>query len=150
MIIWNGWGILGVLVPGLAAGGMAGLASALDMPGATFVAVGLVLGGIGSFFLGKWFNETRAEQQATQWRNARQQELYHLVHNGQFQVAAGYAQPRSMEEANQQAQALLEAEHREVAKRLRNRHTVFWIPMQWVGLVFVVIGLGLAVTSLLG
>lgn len=150
MIVWNGWGILSVLIPGLAAAAMAGLASALDMAAGLFVGVGLVLGGIGAFFAGKWFNETNAAQKAAQWRSAREQELLHLVHAGQFQVAPGYAQPRTLEEAQQQAAAMLEAEHRAVAKKLRNRHTVFFVPMQWFGLFVSAIGLALVITSLLG
>lgn len=37
-----------------------------------------------------------------------------------------------------------------MAKKLRNRHTVFWVPMQWFGLFVSAIGLALVITSLLG
>lgn len=150
MIIWRGWGVLGFLIPLVLAAGGAALASAIGGNPAVFVGLGIAVGGVATFFAGKWFNETNAEQKAASWRQARQQELQHLIRAGQFQVAPGYAMPRSHDEAQGQAAAMLQAEHQSVAKQLRNRHTLFWIPMQWAGVVAVVLGLAICVLMLVG
>lgn len=150
MIIWRGWGILGILVPGLFGVLLAGMGPSLGVDEAVLGGAGVAIGGIGAFFLGKWFNETNAAQKAAQWREARQQELMHLIHAGQFQVAPGYAQPSNLQEAQAQASAMLQAEHTHVAKQLRNRHTLFWVPMQWIGIVTVGLGLMILVLALIG
>lgn len=151
MIIWRGWGIIGFLIPLACAGLMAALGSELGMDNpAILVALGVMLGGVGAFVTGRWFNETRAVEESASYMEGRNAELQHLIARGQFQLAPGYAQPRSMAEAQAQASAILQSEQAQVSKAFRNRHTVFWIPMQWFGVVVAVLGAGFAVVSLLG
>lgn len=113
-----------------------------------FAGVGIVLGGAGAFLLGRHLNVTGVDAKADQLLAPRAQQLDQLVTSGQFQLAPGVPMPRSMEEARQQSNQLLEEERKQVRAALRNRHTLFWIPAQWVGVIAVAGGLAMALTSL--
>ena len=59
MIIYRGWGGMGVVVPVLGAGIMLAIASSLKLSDAMFLKfalVGGVLGAVGAWFLGRWLN----------------------------------------------------------------------------------------------
>lgn len=149
MIFWTGWGILSILIPVLGGALMAGVGTGVGMEDpSVLVGLGVSLGGVASYFVGRWFNETRSQRQADTLLEARRMELQHLVSSGQFQFAPGYAQPRSMEEANAQAHVLYETEQAQVRKAYRNRHTAFFVPMQYFAFFPVVLGLVIAVAQL--
>ncbi|MGA4670140.1 hypothetical protein ACPCG0_10160 [Propionibacteriaceae bacterium Y1923] len=151
MIIWAGWGILGILIPGLAAGVMVWLGEAL---GATndetglFAGLGLFAGAVGAFLLGNWLNKTRVPQEAARRLEPRRQQLDQMVAANQFQLAPGAPMPSSYEEARAQSDYLFQAELEAAEKQLRNRHTLFWIPMQWVSAALGVLGLFIAISQL--
>lgn len=149
MIVWSGWGGVGILIPLLGALLGLGLFSAVA-PDQTPVGVGLglILGAVGTWFFGQWVNITRPKQQAEEFMTQRRAELQHLVDSGQFHIGPGYPPPSSHQEAQQQAAMLYDREVQELVPRLRNRHTVFWMPAQYaafiaagVGVIVMVVGL---------
>lgn len=142
MIIWRGLGFLAfvIAVVGAIAGVGVGTAVTGDDPPGVYPGLGLLLAGAGTFALGWWLNVTRPAEKAKQWVEQRGAQLQQLVATGQFQAVPGMA-PASPEQAHHQAQQMLAQESEVVTKRLRNVHTLFWIPMQWVGVAVVVIGL---------
>lgn len=151
MIIWAGWGILAVLLPALGAAVMAGIASAmgLDSSGVqAMVGLGIALGGVGGWFAGKWFNQDRVADQARKLLGGRRQQLEHLVQTGQFHLGPGFPPPNSYQEASAQADQLFESEVGAAEQQLRNRHTVFWIPMQYVSILIAIGGLVIGVMGL--
>ncbi|MBO1030018.1 hypothetical protein IPV09_01560 [Tessaracoccus sp. SD287] len=152
MIIWAGWGVLAFLLPAGGAALFVGLGTLIgldDSSGAQVMAgLGLVVGSIATWFLGRWFNEQRPITLTETVVAARRQELDHLVATRQFQYAPGYPAPSSHDEARAQADHLLAAEAAALQKRARNRHTLFWVPMQYmafltgaIGLVILVMGM---------
>ena len=55
----------------------------------------------------------------------------------------GLPEPLSLSE-----QSPLTFEGSAVLRRMKNQHTMFWIPMRWYGLVFLVASLSVAISSL--
>lgn len=152
MIIWRGWGIIGVGFP------LIGIIVMMAIYGATggdadplpFVGIGVALGGIGAFLLGRHLNEVSVDAKAEKYLAPRKAQLDQLVQSGQFQMAPGMPQPSSMAEAQAQAGQLYESEQLQVRAALKNRHTVFWIPAQWFGAIAVGLGLVLLVLGMVG
>lgn len=150
MVIWRGLGFLAFLLA--VAGAMAGVFIGVGITGADdppgyFPGLGLVIGGAGTVALGWWLNVTRPAEKTSEWIAQRHQQLQVAVASGRFQPSPGIV-PSSYQEAQMQADALLAAEAAHVTKRLRNIHTLFWIPMQWAGLVVAAIGLVVTVNGL--
>lgn len=134
MIIWRGFGALAVLFIGAGAGIGAAIGSSLGdrwvMP---MVGVGLILGGVGTALFGQWLNVTRPAGRVRVWSAERSAQLHDIADAGTFHLGPGYAAPQSMEEAHHQADLLVAAEEQEARARSRNQHTLFFIPIQWVG-----------------
>ncbi|MBZ2196790.1 hypothetical protein KCQ71_11540 [Ruania sp. N2-46] len=104
------------------------------------IGIGLILGGVACFFAGRWFQDWDAERRTKSYMVARQAEVDATVASGRFQPVPGY-QPRDHAEAQQLAGQMLEREQVTVKKQLRNRHTIFFIPMQYFGIVLAAVGL---------
>lgn len=114
-----------------AAGG--GIGAAIAGPlGAAF---GLLAAAVGTWFTGQHFNQTGPKRKLEEWKGARSAQLDQLVSAGQFSLGPGQPQPRSMDEARWQADELLAAEERSVSEGMLNRHSVFWIPMQYLSVL---------------
>ena len=152
MILWRGWGILGFLLI-LAIAGLfvaIGTAAAPNTPSTVWFGGGLILGGIAGGALGWYMNIARPSQKADEWSAQREAQLAEAVRSGQFQLAPGVPMPTSLEQAQQQADQLLASEEKHVRQRLRGRHTVWFIPMEWLGAVAAVIGIVLIVVGFIG
>ena len=62
MIVYKGWGVLGILLPLLGAGLMCGIASLFNPSNAVylkFALIGVVVGSVGTWFVGQWLNQKR-------------------------------------------------------------------------------------------
>lgn len=150
MIIWRGWGVIGAAFPLI--GMIIGLgiwsgtgAKGTPMP---FFGPALIIAGVGTYLLGRHLNVSSVDQKTEQHLAPRRAQVDQLVHSGQFQLAPGMPQPRSFEEAQQQAGMLLEHERSQIRAQLEGRHTLFFIPVQWVGLAVAAAGLILAVAGI--
>lgn len=115
---------------------------------AIFGGLGLFVGAVGAFVLGNWLNKTRVPDLTDKLLAPRREQLNQLVAANQFQLAPGVPMPTSREEAQQQSDYLFHAEREAAEKKLRNRHTLFWIPMQWIACVIGVFGAFLAFSQL--
>lgn len=111
-------------------GGLVGSAG-----GGIGVAIGLLAAATGTWFHGQHLNQTLPKRRLAEWQTARSAQLDHLVGTGQFSLGPGQPQPRSMDEARWQADQLLAAEQQSAGQGLLNRHSVFWIPMQYLSFV---------------
>lgn len=147
MIIWRGWGILGV---GLALIGALLGVSIGNFGGSDAMSIGAGLGvaagGVGAYFAGKHLNQTRPEQKVESFVEQRRQELDASVRSGRFQLAPGAPTPTSLEDAQAQADELLGHERRHVSQQLTNRHTLFFVPLQYAA--FAIMAIGLVITVL--
>lgn len=138
MLIWRGFGFLAFLMimAGVAIGVMIGTSIGdEDRWLQVFVGLGLMIGGIGTYFAGQQLNVNGPQTKVARWREERSQQLHAIADSGRFHLGPGYEAPRSMEEAHAQADLLVAAEENEAASRSRNQHTLFFIPMQWVGVI---------------
>ncbi|WP_159619210.1 hypothetical protein [Ruania rhizosphaerae] len=141
MVIWRGWGILGLLFVLLVGVGLGGLFRLLigeeyePLP----IGLGLAVAGVILFFVGRWFQAWDARRRADKYIASRRPEVEQTVASGRFQPVPGY-QPASREEAEQLAAEMLDKEHAQIVRRFRGHHTLFFIPMQYFGLVVAVLG----------
>lgn len=149
MIIWQRWGVLAALYAAIAVALFAGFGSTfLDGPGLLIsTAVGLVVAAVATWFTGIALNQTAPAKKVAEWSSARRSELDDLVESGRFSIGPGKPQPTSFEEARAQADALFAAETAR-AKGGKNKHTLFFIPMQYFAFVFGAIALVLLVLAL--
>lgn len=144
ILVFAGWGILGVLVPLLFGALAYGLASAAGLGHlGAYAALGVALSGLVVRPLGKRLNGGSAEQVA-RWRERRQAELSHIVEHGAYLRPDG-TRPTSLAQARAEADQQLESETALVRSRMTNRHSLFFVPLQHVGVVLVVAGLVAAV-----
>lgn len=152
MIIWRGFGFLAVILGALgflAGTGLSSLVSSDGEMSGPMIGLGLILGGAATFALGWYLNVINPAKKSETWIGQRRAELSHAVASGQFQSSPGVV-PSSQAEAQVQADLMLDQESTAVTRRLRNIHTLFWIPMQWWGVVFAVIGILVAIVLLSG
>lgn len=152
MIIWRGWGILAFLVTIPFAAGMAGIGESMD-PGGPLAAVLLGLGfmaaGVANYFLGRYLNVTRPPQQVGRYQDRLRAELWQRVNHGAFQMAPGAPAPASQEEAAQQIERVVAREAQGLVRAHSNVHTLFFIPIQWFGLIEAVGGLAVVLINAL-
>lgn len=146
MIIWRGWGILTVLFAGLAIA----VGSSLGSKGHQQVPIGIafLLAGVGAWFFGQWVNKQRPEEQFKHWHQGRWGELMHLAHAGQLaHLDPSAAAGRAPLPPQQLAEAVLAGESQHVRSLMFNRHTLFFIPMQFFGILMAAGGLVAAATG---
>ena len=150
MIVYKGWGVLGILLPLLGAGLMCGIASLFNPSNAVylkFALIGVVVGSVGTWFVGQWLNQKRPRVKLARWMEERRKELCSLVDQGQFQIAPGAPAPTSKEEGYAQVEELLEREARDLSPRMLNQHSLYGVPLHMVGLGIGVLILGGFVAS---
>ena len=151
MIIWRGWGILSIFITLLIAG----------IVGATFQAflgsgnasiffgygLGLILAGVANYLFGRQVNELAPAKKVEAFKEQMRREMWDRVAHGAFQVGPGAPPPANREEAHQQVEHVVEQASANAARGLRNIHTLFFIPVQWIGAVEGVLGVVLIVLS---
>ena len=148
MIIWRGWGILAFFLFGAAMGG--GFAIAQSMGSSSTLIPGLLMmvAGVGTWFLGQYMNVTQPLTKVEPHMAARTQELHALGRAGHFRDQAGNHLPP--EHAYQMVEAMLHKEREEVTAALKNRHTLFFVPMQYLGFIMGGIGVFMVIRSFIG
>ncbi|WP_143013769.1 transcriptional accessory protein [Actinomyces ruminicola] len=150
IVVWRGWGGLAVAFFGLGAV-CGGLASSVTSNGSLVMlcfGLGLLAFGIVGWLVGTHLNVVRPTQEIDRHVAAFRQELFNRVQAGAFQVAPGAPAPRSAGEAQQQVGYLVAQERVRAERALRGVHTLFWIPIQYWGIVEVITGAVLLVVAL--
>ena len=151
MIIWRGWGILSVFITLLVAGIVGSTFQAFLGSGNTSVffgyGLGLILAGVANYFFGRQVNELAPARKIEAFREQMRHEMWDRVAQGSFQVGPGAPPPANRDEAHQQVEHVVEQASANAAKGLRNIHSVFFIPVQWIGAVEGVLGVVLIVLS---
>ena len=166
MIIWRGWGIVGFL---LILGGDilttsgSGHIGTNTPAGMIAMGAGFALGGAACAVFGYWLNVLRPRQKAEEYLQGLRQDLWQRMREGTFQVPAGapahsepagapaHSEPAGAPahsdeaEASQQIERIVAQQSPEVRRRLRNRNTLFFIPLQWLGSVVVIGGVVLMI-----
>ncbi len=136
MIIFGGWGIL-AFVPFLLGVWMGSL---MPGEGAADIGWGLILGGLLTFAAGWFFNIYYPKHKVELFYTMRRDELTAAIKDRTFQPSPGVGMTDDVELAKRQMETMLENERAEAWKALRNNHTLFFIPVQWLGVAAVVLG----------
>ncbi|MFT0846813.1 hypothetical protein VR010_03565 [Actinomycetaceae bacterium L2_0104] len=137
MIIWRGWGILAFFAIGISVGFTALLAalSGTDMAGVTWQGVpAFLIVGIAIFFLGQHVNVTGPTQRFATSRAMNRGFLAPTLDGSSAPLPLSEQPP-----LDQTEQAQL--------RRMRNRHSLFFIPMQWWGFILPLLGVAITVAS---
>ncbi|MFT3945272.1 MAG: hypothetical protein QM705_15820 [Ancrocorticia sp.] len=137
MIISRGWGILAFISIGLSIYLTTIFAemSGVTMATLTWQAIpAFFIGGLAVFLFGRHVNLVRPTRIFSHNR---------AVTNGYVVPSLdGTYSPLPLED-----QPPLNAAEIHLLKRHRNRHTLFWIPMQWWGLTYPLLGLGITIVN---
>ena len=144
MIVWAGWGILALVPPVALYFLMAAAAGGNVWVGA----IGLILGGVIDWFLGVYFNKTRPARELAKTMDARSSELHAMAEAGTFYRGPGFPMPTSLADAHQQADQLAAEEYHALKSKVSNRNTLFFIPMQYFGILCAIGGAVLMVAGL--
>lgn len=150
MIIWRGWGFLAVVYMGVLAALLGGLlgAAVLQQPDLTgaLAGVGISLGGVLTYIQGRHLNATLPKQRAEEWAAGERPRLEAAADQGRLVV--GNVAPRSREEAQAMVEDVLARGRAQIGAH--GQHSVFWIPMEAVGILGIVGGLVLVLATLVG
>lgn len=111
--------------------------------------VGLIIGGGVAWWVGQHMNVARPKAQIESALAEQAVTYQQLAEAGQFSRGPGYPLPTSLEDAHAQAQAQLMDDRAYLTKALPNRHTVFFIPMQYIALIFVAVGVVVSIGTML-
>ncbi|MFT3887374.1 MAG: hypothetical protein QM713_04325 [Arachnia sp.] len=139
MIIWRGAGILAVLFF-MAAGifGM-GLPYAIWGVAGKWALIPVALAaGAGCWFTGRYLNVIKPQRIAEQTVPAFRDQVLRSVEDGTFRLP-NQPPPTSYAEAQGQAAAYLQV-HIPTMLRAKNQNTLFWIPIEYWGIVIAVWG----------
>ena len=103
--------------------------------------------GVANYFFGRQVNELAPARKIEAFKDQMRHEMWDRVAHGSFQVGPGAPPPANRDEAHQQVEHVVEQASANAAKGLRNIHSVFFIPVQWIGAVEGVLGVVLIVLS---
>lgn len=144
MIIFTGFGPLSILGPLLGA-----LVSALTGDSTLGFGIGAILGCLLMVGLSYYLNRTRPKQRLDQHMAERRQMVQNNIATGRFSLGPEHPVPHSRQEAEAQAQWYLQQEEARTKKALFDRHTLFWIPMQYISIGMTVLIMIPAIAELL-
>ncbi|RRD03572.1 hypothetical protein EII34_13345 [Arachnia propionica] len=153
ILVYRGWGGAGLGLPLLGAGVGLACASGLGVGTQWFTLVaglGILLGGVGAYLLGMWLNTMGPRRRVAEFEASRRAQLQQLVDAGEFQVSPAAPDPSSRREGHDQVEALLAREVRDIRQATSNNHTLYGIPMQFFGLLGVVVGVVIVVAGVMG
>lgn len=147
MIIWRGWGILAFLFVAAAIGGGLAISSAVGLGESLLLSGILLIGaGVGTWFLGNFLNVKKADEKVEAYIQQRGAEIHTMGRAGAFTDQQGNRLPP--EQAYQAAEAMIAGERQKAASAFRNRHSLFWIPMQYLGIAMAVGGVAMLISAL--
>lgn len=140
MIIWRGWGVLPILIAALCVG-LGGLMSTFnDGLFGVFAGLALIGGGVGTWFLGDWLNQKRPVAEFDGWFARRREEVAAQVRGGAYDNVADPQRPGQLADPWAVGEYVLQQESARVRSALTNRHSLFFIPMQYLAFPMGAIG----------
>lgn len=146
MIIWRGWGVLTILIAGASIGLGVLIAPNPGLRG-LFAGLTTIAGGVGTWFLGNWFNHKRAGTQLDQWHAKRREEIAALVRGGHYSAVPDPQRPGQMADPWAVGEYVLQQEAGQAKAALSNQHSLFFVPMQYWGFVLAALGIFFAIAN---
>lgn len=148
MIIWRGWGGLAIVYIGACAALLGGLLGASILQSSTaagpLAGLGILIGGAITAVHGWYLNVLLPRKRAEQWEAAERPRLEDAADRGVLVV--GNTLPSSPEEAAQMIESVIADGRRAIGRH--GPHSVFWIPMEVIGILAMVGGIVLAGATL--
>ena len=143
MIIWRGWGALPILIAAAAAG--LGALMSMSVPGlrGLFIGLALIGGAVGNWYLGQWLNLEKPRGEFDQWQAGRRSEVAAMVQGGHYSHVPDPQRPGQFADPWAVGEYVLKQESTKVRAALTNRHSLFFVPLQYLG--FVMGGIGIVV-----
>ena len=140
MIIWRGWGILALLIFGASIGLGVLIAPHAALRG-IFAGLTVIGGGVGTWFLGDYLNSKRPVAEFDQWYARRSHEVDALIRGGAYSNVPDPQHPDRLADPNAVGSYVLQQEAARVRAGLTNRHSLFFVPLQYWAYLFGAIGL---------
>jgi len=126
----------------------AGASAALSHGNTIAIGAGLGAAGAGVWYLGRWLNELAPKTAYAAAMELRTQELQRIVDVGAYRFP-GLPAPQSFDEARAQSEEQLAWEGAQARPAYFNRHTFFFVPMQYLGLLLGAAALMLVISGLI-
>ena len=148
MIVWkgSGWITAALTIVALGIGGGVAEGSTNGELWWLVLVTGL-LAAVGNWFLGVYFNKTRPARQIEPHWESLNHSVRESLARGQFFLGGRWPRPASQQDAEQQAYTFLQQERARL-NRGYNQHRLFWVPMQYMSLLIIVLSV-LAAVSLM-
>lgn len=109
---------------------------------------GFLLAAVACWYLGQYLNISRPAKKIDEHLELQRAEMWERFHTGAFQAAPGSPAPASEEEARAQIEGLIDEMRPGPLRSHRNVHTLFFIPIQWLSVVFASLGVGLIISGI--
>ncbi|MDO4792220.1 MAG: hypothetical protein Q3999_07035 [Buchananella hordeovulneris] len=147
MIIWRGWGIASFVSVVAGYGITLGILRLFtDQPSLpVFLGLGGVLGGGLTWLLGHFLNVLRVRSQVAAYASNLREALHARAEQGVFQAGPGVPVPTNAAEAAAQIEYVVSQHTDALSHRLTNQHTLFFVPVQYVGILVGVVSVVAAV-----
>lgn len=148
ILVWRRFGIMAFLIPVLCVGVVGAWHEIAHIEGSLWhYGVGVLLGGAAVLAMGWKLNVVEPRTRSAAAIESYREHLDMLIAQ-QLPLGQGIPMPSSVEEARAQADLLVAEYEAQAPKAFANRNTLFWVPMQWMGVLAMVVGLGLIVGGL--
>lgn len=137
MIVWRGWGIASLFTIAAGYSIAAGLMWLFtDRPSVPWLlGLGGVLAGGLTWLLGNFLNVLRVRSQVDAYAKNLRGTLHSRAEQGVFQAGPGVPVPANAAEAATQIEYVVSQHTDDLSQRLKNQHTMFFIPVQYLGIL---------------
>lgn len=148
MIIWRGWGAIPIAIALLCVALGFGMSSRAPQLRRVFIGLMLIAGGVATWFIGQYFNQIKPVEEFDAWHAKRRTEIAAMVQAGHYSNVPDPQRPGQLADPWAVGEYVLNQESTRVRAVLLNRHSLFFVPMQYVGFVLAAAGLFAMVASL--
>jgi hypothetical protein len=131
MIIWRGWGAIPIGITAICVGLGIAMAGGNVRVRGVFIGLMLIAGGVATWFIGQHLNQTKPVTEFDAWHAKRRTEIAAMVQAGHYSNVPDPHRPGQLAEPWSVGQYVLDQEGSRVRNVLYNRHSLFFVPMQY-------------------
>lgn len=135
MIIWRGWGAIPIAIVAACVGLGFAMSSGNRQLSGAFIGLMLIAGGVGTWFIGQHFNQKKPIEEFNAWHAKRRVEIAAMVQAGHYSNVPDPQRPGQLAEPWSVGEYVLNQESGRIRGVLFNRHSLFFVPMQYFGFV---------------
>lgn len=150
MIIWRGWGAIPLAIALLCVGVGFGMSATFPQLRGAFVGLMLIGGGVATWFIGQDLNQKKPVAEFEAWHAERRTEIAALVQAGHYSNVPDPQRPGQLADPWAVGEYVLNQESTRVRSVVFNQHSLFFVPIQYLGYAMGFAGLVAMITNLLG